>query len=398
MTQRTNLFFLNAGHFLDHFFLLIFPTAVITLHKTWDMDYGSALALGTPAFAAFAIGTLPAGWLGDRWSRTGMMAVFFIGIGASSMATGFARGPMTLMIGLGSLGLFAAIFHPVGLAMVTDASDRPGRTLAVNGIFGNMGLAGAALITGLLTDQLGWRWAFILPGMFSVAVGGAYLLVLNNARRTAAHAHAAIRTQPILDASRSDRLRVIALIGISALFGGFIFNGVTVSLPKLFEERLSDVVTNLTGVGAAASMVFAIAAFAQLPVGNLLDRFGAKPILLGVLTIEVTFLLVVGTGSGVASAIAAAPMLLAIFGALPITGWLMARYVPSAWRARAFAVEYVLSLGVGSLAVPLISVLHNRGGFEAVYLLLAAAAVIVFVAACSLPGLAKPAPAPIAAE
>lgn len=397
MTQRTNLFFLNAGHFLDHFFLLIFPTAVVTLHKAWGMDYGSALALGTPAFAAFAIGTLPAGWLGDRWSRTGMMTVFFIGIGAASIATGLSQGPLTLMIALGALGMFAAIFHPVGLAMVTEASDRPGHTLAVNGIFGNMGLAGAALITSLLTDQFGWRTAFILPGICSMLIGGAYLLALRNAQRTGAH-HKANARPHLVNVARSDRLRVVALIAISALFGGLIFNGVTVSLPKLFEERLSDVVTNLTGVGAAASLVFAIAAFAQLPVGNLLDRFGAKPILIGALAMQATLLFVVGTGSGVISAIAAAPMLLAIFGALPITGWLMARYVPSAWRARGFALEYVLSLGVGSLAVPLISLLHNRGGFETLYLLLAMGAVIVFAAACFLPGLTQRPAAPVAAE
>lgn len=398
MTQRGNLFFLNAGHFLDHYFLLIFPTAVIALHKMWGMEYGAALALGTPAFAAFALGTLPAGWLGDRWSRTGMMAVFFTGIGASSIATGFAQGPLTLMVGLGLLGLFAAIFHPVGLAMVTEATDRPGHTLAVNGIFGNMGLAGAALVTSVLTDQFGWRWAFILPGAVSVIVGGVYVLVLRAAARSGSHHEAAAPTRKLLTTTRSDRLRVIALIAVSALIGGLVFNGVTVSLPKLFEERLSDVVTNLAAVGAAASAVFAIAAFAQLPVGNLLDRFGARPILLLVLSLQAMFLFLVGTGSGVISAVTAAPLLLAIFGALPVTGWLMAHYVPAAWRSRAFAMEYVLSLGVGSLAVPLIALLHNRGGFETLYLLLAAGAVIVFAVACSLPGHTRPAPATIAAE
>ena len=398
MTQRPSLFFLNAGHFLDHYFLLIFPTAVLALHHAWGLDYGTALALGTPAFAAFAVGTLPAGWLGDRWSRTGMMAVFFIGIGTSSVATGFAQGPVTLMMGLGCLGLFAAIFHPVGLAMVTEATDRPGHALAVNGVFGNMGLAGAALATGLLTDQFGWRAAFVTPGLFSVALGLVYVRTLRAAARRGTDHETGRRTAPLFDATRSDRKRVIVLIGLSALFGGLIFNGVTVSLPKLFEERLADIMTNLSGIGATASLVFALAAFAQLPVGALLDRFGARPILLCVLAAQTTMLMAIGSLTGLTSAIVAAPLLLAIFGALPITGWLMARYVPSAWRARAFAMEYVLSLGVGSLAVPLISYLHTRGGFDTLYPLLAVGAVIVFAAACALPGRPKTAPAPIAAE
>ncbi len=398
MTRPNSLLFLNAGHFLDHFFLLIFPTAVVALHKAWGMDYGAALALGTPAFAAFALGTLPAGWLGDRWSRTGMMAVFFIGIGTASIACGFAKGPLTLMFALGGLGLFAAIFHPVGLAMVTEATDRPGRALAVNGVWGNMGLAGAALLTSALTDQVSWRAAFIVPGAVSVAVGFAYLWSLRRAARRNAHAAAGVARPILIQASRPDRIRVVALIAISALLGGLIFNGVTVSLPKLFEERLAGVVAGLTGIGLAASAVFALAAFAQLPVGALLDRFGAKPILMVVLVMQSALLFTVGSIAGTASAIIAAPLLLAIFGALPITGWLMARYVPSAWRARAFAMEYVLSLGVGSLAVPLIAFLHGRGGFATLYPLLALAAAVVFVAACALPGRARPEPVPIAAE
>ena len=397
MTHRNSLFFLNAGHFLDHFFLLIFPTAVVALHKAWGMDYGAALALGTPAFAAFALGTLPAGWLGDRWSRSGMMAVFFVGIGSASIACGLATGPITLMIALGGLGLFAAVFHPVGLAMVTEATDRPGHALAVNGVWGNMGLAGAALITSALTDQLNWRAAFILPGAISVAVGFTYMWTLRQAARR--NMQAGTLARPVLvEASQSDRIRVVVLIAISALLGGLIFNGVTVSLPKLFEERLVGVVAGLTGIGLAASAVFALAAFAQLPVGAMLDRFGAKPTLMAVLALQAALLFTVGSMTGSASAIVAAPLLLAIFGALPITGWLMARYVPSVWRARAFAMEYVLSLGVGSLAVPLIAYLHGRGGFETLYPLLALGAAVVFVAACALPGRAKPAPAPIAAE
>ena len=327
MTHRNSLFFLNAGHFLDHFFLLIFPTAVVALHKAWDMDYGAALALGTPAFAAFALGTLPAGWLGDRWSRSGMMAVFFVGIGSASVACGLATGPITLMIALGGLGLFAAIFHPVGLAMVTETTDRPGHALAVNGVWGNMGLAGAALITSTLTDHLNWRTAFILPGAISVAVGLTYMWTLRQAARRNMQAGALAR--PVLvEVSQSDRIRVVILIAISALLGGLIFNGVTVSLPKLFEERLIGVVAGLTGIGLAASAVFALAAFAQLPVGAMLDRFGAKPILMAVLALQAALLFTVGSMTGSASAIVAAPLLLAIFGALPITGWLMARYVP----------------------------------------------------------------------
>ena len=396
MTTRSTLTFLNLAHFLDHFFLLVFPTAVLALHKAWGMSYGEALALGIPVYVAFAAGTLPAGWLADRWSREGMLATFFIGIGAASIATGLAAGPLTLMIGLAAIGLFAAIYHPAGLAMVTEATETPGRALAVNGVWGNMGIASAALATGLMAQVLGWRYAFILPGAISVAIGLFY--VTNLRGYAVGHERAAGASPQQVMASMVDRKRVLFVIGISALFGGLIFQGVTVALPRLFEERLTTLSGDLTQIGAAASLVFAIAAFAQLPVGRLLDRLGARPIFIAAVGLQASFLALLAGAQGLQAFLYSAPLLIAMFGALPVTGWLMARYVPSAWRARAFAVEYVFSLGAGALAVPIIAHLHGTSGFGPVFLMLAAGAAITFTAAWLLPGHKRPEPVAAPAE
>ena len=396
MTTRSTLTFLNLAHFLDHFFLLVFPTAVLALHKAWDMSYGEALALGTPVYVAFAAGTLPAGWLADRWSREGMLATFFIGIGAASIATGLAAGPITLMIGLGAIGLFAAIYHPAGLAMVTEATETPGRALAVNGVWGNMGIASAALATGVMAQVLGWRYAFILPGAVSVAIGLFYVTSLKGI--AAGHERIAGTSSRQVMASTADRKRVLTVIGIGALFGGLIFQGVTVALPRLFEERLTTLSGDLTQIGAAASLVFALAAFAQLPVGRLLDRIGARPIFIAAVGLQASFLALLAGAQGLQAFLYSAPLLIAMFGALPVTGWLMARYVPSAWRARAFAVEYVFSLGAGALAVPLIAHLHGQSGFGPVFLMLAAGATIIFAAAWLLPGHKRTEPVAAPAE
>ena len=99
-------------------------------------------------YVAFGLATLPAGWLGDHLDRRTLITLFFLGCGASNLFTGFATGPVSLAVGLGCLGVFAAIYHPVGMALVIELASRPGRALAVNGVFGNMGLAGSALFTG----------------------------------------------------------------------------------------------------------------------------------------------------------------------------------------------------------------------------------------------------------
>src|ERR687897_206575 len=169
--MRRPLLFLNLAHAYDHFFLLILPTAVLALAPAWGMSYGEALALGTAAFVMFGLGTLPAGWLGDRWSRTHLMSIFFVGIGLASILVGLAHGPLALTLGLGLLGLFASIYHPVGTALVVQNALRTGQSLGVNGVFGNLGVAAAGLVTGLITDFLGWRAAFLLPGVIAVLTG-----------------------------------------------------------------------------------------------------------------------------------------------------------------------------------------------------------------------------------
>ena len=163
--------YLNIAHFFDHFFLLIFPTAVIAIEGDWALTYGEALALGTSMYVAFAVATLPAGWLGDHVDRPKLITIFFLGCGAASIFTGLSTGTSGFIVGLGLLGAFTALYHPVGMAMVIELAERPGRALAINGVFGNMGLAAAALVTGLLAERFGWRSAFIVPGLASIAIG-----------------------------------------------------------------------------------------------------------------------------------------------------------------------------------------------------------------------------------
>jgi MFS family permease len=385
------LLFLNLAHAYDHFFLLIFPTAVLALAPAWGMSYGEALAFGTAAFVAFGLGTLPVGWLGDRWSRTRLMTIFFIGIGGSSILTGLAPGPVTLVIGLALIGLFASIYHPVGTALVVQSAGGSGRALGINGVFGNLGIAGAGLITGATAAWLGWRAAFILPGAVAVLTGLLFARYGRPAADQGGAARAAGRPKVALEASA--QLRLFAVIGIASLFGGIVFHGTTIALPKIFELRLAGVVGDLATIGLLVSLVFALAAVAQIVIGHLLDRVGARPILPLVALLQTLCLTLAINLSGWGMLLIALPMMLFVFGEIPIASWLVGRYVAASWQSRVFALQYVLSLGVSALVVPLIAILYEAtGGFAALFLTMAGAAAIVAVAAVLLPR-ARPAPA-----
>ena len=168
--RLTTFAFLNLGHAYDHLFILLYPTVVLALGDVFQASYGELLALSVYGFIAFGAGALPAGWLGDRWSRRGMMIVFFVGIGLASIRTGLARSTVDIAVGLGLVGLFASIYQPVGIAMVAETDPaRVGKALGLNGVFGNLGVAFAGVTAGALTDMISWRAAFIVPGVVAVA-------------------------------------------------------------------------------------------------------------------------------------------------------------------------------------------------------------------------------------
>ena len=275
--QRENIrfLFLNIGHFLDHFFVLIFATvAALRLTLEWNLSYAQLIPYATPGLIAFGVCAIPAGWLADKWSREGMMAVFFVGIGLSSMYTGMANSPLEIGIGLTLVGVFAAIYHPVGLAMVVQGRDKMGIPLAVNGVFGNMGVACAALVTGYFIDNVGWRSAFYLPGAISIVLGVLYMVF--EGKISSQHPDSGV-TKPITqDAAPNSRgllARVFGIVFFTTALGGMIFQSTTFALPKIFDERLGDLAISATEVGFYAFLVFSVAAFAQLLVGYLLDRY-----------------------------------------------------------------------------------------------------------------------------
>src|SRR6516225_9504074 len=121
--------FLNWAHALDHFVILIYPTVVIELAVIYGRSYASLITLSTASFVAFGLFSLPAGWLGDRWSRRDMMVAFYVGCGVSLIAAGLSPSLTVLACALFALGMFAAIYHPVGTAVILENATQRGRTM-----------------------------------------------------------------------------------------------------------------------------------------------------------------------------------------------------------------------------------------------------------------------------
>jgi MFS family permease len=417
--DKTYFLLLNIGHFLDHLFTLIFATvAALVLYREWQLSYGELITYATPGFFAFGLFAYPAGWLADKWSRDGMMCVFFFGIGLAAIATSYSETPLQIGLGLFVIGMFAAIYHPVGLAIVTMKWKDTGMRIAVNGVWGNLGVACAALFTGYMIDNAGWRTAFVLPGLFSLVIGFVYMgLRWSNIHieRKEAKASSAEVSEAMSPSYRALLIRVSAIIFLTASVSSIVFQSTTFALPKMFDERLHGLAVELseltnsltflgqsdvaTVIGSFAFLVFAVASIAQLAVGNLLDRYGPRLVFMAVAVIQVIFFSAMpGLTDGIALAVAFGFMLGA-FGQIPINDFMIGKTAKGAYRARIYAVRYVVSFTVLALTLPLIAFVHQNWGFDTLFLILAGAAAVILIAVTALPRqLPSPESDPVAAE
>jgi len=373
--------FLNLGHLLDHLVMLVFPTAVVALGREWGRPYSELLPLALGGFIAFGAFAIPAGWLADHWSRYRTMVIFYFGIGVSLFLTGFSQSPWHIAVGLTLTGAFAAIYHPVGIAMLVASSEKMGRTLGWNGLWGNLGLAAAALFTGALVDLVGWRAAFFVPGLVCVAAGAAFLLLVEDPGKVK-------KTSKTIGLHIDGRTmgRIFAVLLVATACGGIIFNSTTVSMPKVFDERLQALTQTNLGIGVLVAVVYTVAAFAQVVMGTLIDRFELRRLMIGVALVQIPLLALAANLQGWAMLAAAVLMMLAVFGQIPLNDAIVGRYCADEYRARVLAVRYVVSLGVAAVAVPMIAVLHRtEGGFGNVFQVLAVLAAAMLATSLFFP-------------
>lgn len=378
--------FINAAHVFTHYSLLILATAVLGMVQQSPAEFGTAygpiLALGTGMFVLYGLGSLPMGWLADRFGRKGMMAAFFLGTGAFMVVAGFASSPLLLGLALALMGAFAAIYHPIGTAMLVEAAGaRVGRAVGINGVFGNLGVATAPVLTAFLAAKAGWQWAFVLPGVLCLGVG---LLYLREPAFDTAKAAGPQKPFPVIPAAVVRRA-VIVLLSIAAV-SGLVFNAFTLLVPKLMEERLASSPDLLPVVGLLAFAATLCGGLTQFTVGHLIDRHTLKVVFMPLALVLAPCLALLAFAEGWVVLPLAAVVAAAVFGQVTVNETMTARYVAPALRAKLYSVRFTIGFLGAAAASPLIGFLHKETGSLSVgMLVLAAFAVVILLCALLFP-------------
>ncbi len=380
-TRATSLL-LNIGHALDHLVLLIFAAAVATI----AIDFGvgrweDLMPYSAGAFLLFGLGSLPAGRLGDLWGRRPMMLVFFFGLGASAIATAAANTAWQIAVALTALGAFASIYHPVGIPLLVQSAIKPGTVIGINGLAGNLGVAGAAIVTGLLVDAFGWRAAFVAPGVVALACGLVFWRLVPSEQEPPVQ-----RTSKRSTELPSVQLaRVFAVMTTAAATGSLLFNLTTNGNGQFLVERLRSLVTDASTLGAILAVVYVAASVAQLVVGRLIDRLPFRRLYLTVVLAQVPLFLLAAFAQGWWVPVALTLVMVTVFGAVPFTDAMVVRYVDDRMRSRVAGMRLTVAFLVSSFAIWALGPVVKASGFATLFVAMAMISLLTASAVSFLP-------------
>jgi MFS family permease len=374
---------LNLGHALDHMVLLIFATAVTSIAPEFGFSrWEDLMPYSAGAFLLFGLGSVPAGRLGDLWGRRNMMVVFFFGISATALLCAAAQNAWQMAVALTLLGAASSIYHPVGIPMLLQHARRPGATIGLNGLVGNLGIAVAAILTGFMVKYVGWRMAFVAPAILSLACGLLFLRC--SSRETESPAKRTSKARVALPPRLLARLFVV--MTFAAVSSSLLFNFTTNGNGQLLRERFTGLVEDPAQLGMLLACVYAVASLAQLVVGKLIDRFALKRLYLGVVLLQIPMFLLAAQAQGWLLFGLQIGFMVAIFGAIPFTDAMIVRYVDDAIRSRVTGMRLAVSFGISSMAVYALGPMVKAAGFSSLLLAMAAIACCTAVFVLMLPG------------
>ena len=338
-----------------HMFAAFYFVIILSLEQEWKFSYDELISLWTLGALLIGLGALPAGLLSDRWSRSSMMVIMFFGMGLSSILCGLSNEKFLLFIGLSFLGLSCSIYHPVGIAWVVNATDKKGRALGINGIFGGVGIGSGAFIAGLLIKYFGWKFAFILPGIISLIIGVILLFFIFNSLISFEN----LKAKDLEEKNSSNDLVIIACIMLFSMFAlGLTFQISQTSIPKVFDIRIENIST--FAIGSTIGIIYGIAGLMTFVGGLMADKFSLKKIYVIGIAAQAPCYFFIAYFSGIPLIFVF--LIAAMFNSsiLPTENILLAKFTPEKYHGLIYGVKFIVAFGSAPIAVFLISKIYEK--------------------------------------
>ena len=385
---RLITFYAATGHLMMHMFAAFYFVIVLAIEDDWNFSYDELINLWLLGSLLVGLGSIPAGWLSDRWSRSGMLVIMFIGLGVSSILCGLSNNKFSLMINLSALGLFCSIYHPAGISWVVNTSKETGKALGFNNIFGGVGIGLGAFSSGLIIDMYNWNYAFIFPGAISIIIGIGLFLHIYQGKISFKN----IISDKFNDNPEQNQLLKIAIIMlISITCMSFVYQILQSSLPKVIDIRLAERLDfGASQIGLIVSFIYIVSGLMNYIGGILADKYPEKNIyLIGILGQGILLFFIFSLSNYFLIIIS---LFIVAFNSsiLPAENLLLAYFSPQKHQSLVYGIKFIVSFAIAPIALFLISTSYEATKeFSYLYLSSGILMLILFFIVFTLPSTQK---------
>ena len=246
------------------------------LSRTFSVSLAQAAQVVSVFAVVYGLSQLIYGPLGDRLGKFGVVTWATLACSVGSVVAVFADSLNMLLLARVMVALGAAAIIPLSMAWIGDevAYGQRQETLARVGLGTTLGIVGGQLFGGVITDTLGWRWAFGLMTLLFGVVGA--LLLADWRRQSAARAQQTSASPEGRPGFVSQALIIITgqwtrLVLLTAFIEGAAGFGVLAIWAAHLNQHLS---LSLSAAGAIVALFGLGGMLYMLVARNLIRRLG----------------------------------------------------------------------------------------------------------------------------
>jgi MFS family permease len=363
---------------LTHAYMMIFPTVLVLIANDPFLGmkgYFELGVIGTVCYGLFGIGAIPSGMLADRYGSQRMLSLCVFASALSSLVAGLSFSIYLFVVSMVFLGLAASIYHPSGLSFISRNVEKKGKAMGYHGVGGNIGLALGPVLSGAVAAIWGWRSAFILFAVLGFIMG-IMIIRLNVADEII---HRKKKSKPGRQGRLASIPLILFLIYINSILYGLCYRGSMMYFPKHFVHNIHFALNDVAKAGFLVSMVTIAGTLGQILGGTLCDRLKRPEygyLLVFMFTTPLFFSIWFLKDWGLFGI----SLLFAIFffAWQPTQNTLIAKYSVHGAHGLSYGINFLLIMGVGSLAASMGGYVTDMVGVANVF------AVLGFISTVSL--------------
>ncbi|MDA1166545.1 MAG: MFS transporter [Planctomycetota bacterium] len=343
---------ISCAHALVHTFELALPAVEQMIGDEYGVGKASTGALGMAWRLPFGLGAVLAGILADRFGSRPLLIVYLVGCSFTAVLARWAPSFNMLFLVMLSMGCFASIYHPAGLALISRETtpETRGSALGLHGIIGSLGIAGAPFGAMLLfsTGNFGWRDYYLILTIPAMVIAARLLVDERRHRKQTRTQPVTVTVDPEPEAAICWR-RYLVLVSAGAL-SGVVYGAFMHFLPRYLDTAglRPETWTPASFRNALAAIVLGFGAIGQGVAGRLCRPGRLELLLVLVLLGNVPPLLWMAFAEGPSRFVAACVLAVIHFMNQPVYNSLIAQHIPASRRSLGYGFSNMMCFGIGA--------------------------------------------------